>query len=217
MTISNFKKGFTLIEIIVVMAVFMFIIGAGIGLFLSIVKSQKRILAEQQLINQISYAEEYMSKALRMAVKDSAGTCLTDDSPTSPNFGHYYTNYNYLLTRPINNFFTGIKFINASNGNICQEFFLDTDGVLYERKKGVAQVPLTSSNMKVNFVRFGINGYNGCYGGNTCPSGDQDTAVFTVTPLPQPRITTLLNVTAPGDSNGKTFQTTVSQRNLNTK
>ena len=61
----NNNKGFTLIELIVVMTVFLLVIGAAMGIFISIVQNQKKILSEQELLNQISYVEEYMSKALR--------------------------------------------------------------------------------------------------------------------------------------------------------
>ena len=61
------SAGFTIIELIVVMAVFLFVIGAAISVFISIIQHQKRVLAEQQILNQISYVEEYMSKSLRTA------------------------------------------------------------------------------------------------------------------------------------------------------
>jgi len=77
------NKGFTLVELVVAMAVFLFIIGAAITVFLSIIQHQKTVLQEQKVLNQLSYAMEHMSKALRMAKKaeteDSA--CITTDPP----------------------------------------------------------------------------------------------------------------------------------------
>ena len=70
------NKGFSMIEIIVALAVFFLIVGTAVGLFVSIVAVQRRILSEQQLISQSSYAIEYMSKALRMATKDEEGECV---------------------------------------------------------------------------------------------------------------------------------------------
>ena len=104
------NRGFTLIELIVVIAVFVFIIGAAIGIFLSVVQNQKKILAEQQFMNQISYAEEYMSKALRMAAVDIDGSCLID--PHGSNQSN--PGYIYLLTRydTSKGLFKGIKFKN---------------------------------------------------------------------------------------------------------
>ena len=66
--VSGFKnKGFTLIEVIVSMAVFLLVAGMAVSIFISIVTQQRRILSEQQLIIQLRYVLEYMSKALRMA------------------------------------------------------------------------------------------------------------------------------------------------------
>jgi len=238
------KKGFTLIELVVVMAVFLFVVGAAVSIFLSVIQNQKKVLSEAQLLNQISYVEEYMSKAMRMATSDVVGTCLVDNSASSSHPGQYYQGYNYLLTRPDikSDFYTGIKFINLSDNNSCQEFYLDnfihgdfsTPLVLKELKATVCTsdqecntgrtcvnnycttndndaVALTSSSMKINFIRFGIDGTNGCYGG--CPVGDQVSSIAYL----QPRITMVLNVTIAGDSQAgsRTIQTTVSQRNLN--
>ncbi|MGA2418048.1 MAG: type II secretion system protein [Candidatus Staskawiczbacteria bacterium] len=216
----KYSKGFTLIELIVVMAVFLFVIGAAISIFISIVQNQKRVLSEQELLNQISYVEEYMSKALRMATKDTSGSCLGSD-----NLG-----YIYLLTRYdfTSSTFKGIKFLNQSDldfsGNpTCQEFFLDTDNILKEEKNNDATTvtPLTSANLQLdptNPIRFSVNGSNGstftspsCMSTSQCGASENDSV--------QPKITILLNVKISGDSQNpeRTIQTTVSQRNLNAK
>jgi len=205
--ISNFKRnaGFTLIEMIVVMAVFLFIIGGALGIFLSVVQSQKRLLSEQQFLNQISYVEEYMSKALRMAATDDQTTDPVGDGNC---VGHGYI---YLLTRYNTNtgFFTGIKFLNQSDDNACQEFYLDvaslTDPslVLWEMNtnNGSSPVALTPTNLQINSVRFSIDGSDGSANEpslsqnclpSQCGTSDTDTV--------QPRVTILLNVTIPGDN-----------------
>jgi prepilin-type N-terminal cleavage/methylation domain-containing protein len=210
------SKGFTLIELIVVMAVFLFIIGAAITIFISIVQNQKRILAEQELLNQISYAEEYMTKALRMATVDTTGACL----------GQGYTNYNYRLTnRQVGSFYTGIKFLNQSNivsgYPLCQEFYLDTTtGVLEEVKTPYpyivqgSPIALTSQKLTVSSIRFGIDGTAGCYG--NCPDGDQSTIGGTNFSSFQPRITIVMRVKVAGLGQypTNTLETTVSQRNI---
>jgi len=191
-------KGFTLIELIVVMAVFMLVIGAAISIFLSMIQSQRRVLAEEQLLNQISYVEEYMSKALRMAKADNSPTpaCLID--------GQFSSNGIYLLTNwnGVENAYEGIKFINANDNNVCQSFFLE-NSVLYEKKGSSNQVALTSANLQIKSVKFLING-----------SANQGDRVASIGDGAQPRITVLLNVAVPGES-ARTIQTTVSLRNLN--
>jgi len=199
------SKGFTLIELIVVMAVFLFIIGAAIGVFVSIIQNQKKILSEQQLLSQISYIEEHMSKALRMAKMepiDGSDPCLKD-----------YPGYIYLLTRYDTNLalFRGIKFINqsgdSSGNSICQEFFLDTDGILKETEwvNGVAgaAVALTSPNLQINSVRFSINGSDGSASipnSASCPTNIQCGA--SNADLVQPRVTILLNANITGSGLG---------------
>lgn len=232
------NKGFTLIEVIVVMGVFLFIIGAAIGIFISVVQNQKKVLGEQQLINQISFSEEYMSKALRMAKTDIAGSCLFEGETK-------YLGYIYLLTRydPTTELFRGIKFINQSDGDSCQEFFLD-GGVLKESKwvGGVLStnaVALTSSSLQINSVRFSINRLDGSQQGCGSQYGCGAKKIDGI----QPRVTILLNVSISGSSQsnsascsvampctiaGQTcylptkkcvperiIQTTVSRRNLN--
>ena len=221
--------GFTLIELIVVMAVFLFVIGAALGIFISIIQHQRIILAEQELLNQTSYIEEYMSKALRMATRDISGNCLVDNSSLSPYPDIIYPGYNYLLTRPVNGVFTGIKFLNQSNTDnlgypICQEFYLDMSGtphILKELKTtwpyakvgDENSVPLSSQKLNINFIKFGIDGSDGSFGGVDHPIGDQDPDYIFF----QPRITILMNIQIQGDSQNptRTIQTTVSQRNLN--
>lgn len=208
------NKGFTLIELVVVMAVFLFIIGAAIGIFISVIKNQKKILAQTQFLNQVSYIEEYMSKALRMAKVASADevSCLGQEG------------FVYLLTRPdISGFYRGVKFINPSDNNVCQEFFLDTDGVLKEKKGGdsASAVPIIAANLQfdqINPIRFSINGSDGsvvdaqgklqCFGLNECGAGNGDSV--------QPKVTIILNIKIAGDSQNpnRIIQTTVSARNL---
>ncbi len=196
------NKGFTLIELIVVMAVFLFIVGAAMGIFISIITSQRRVLAEQQFLNQISYVEEYMSKALRAA--KTAKVTESEDIECLGEEGNIYklTHWDGAIGAH-----TGIKFINANNDdNICQEFYL-SGGVLYE-KKGVdslVEIPLISSNLSIQSIKFVINGVI-----------DQTNNIFPgETTSIQPKVTILLNITVPGETQPRIIQTTVSRRTLN--
>jgi prepilin-type N-terminal cleavage/methylation domain-containing protein len=211
---NKIQNGFTLVEMIVVMAVFLFVIGAAVTIFVSILQQQKKILSEQEFLNQISYVEEYMSKALRAAKAATSSECISGG-------------YIYELTRPVGSplVYTGIKFLNQTNldnsGNpTCQEFFWDTDGILKEEKNNNSATitPLTSSNLKINSVRFAINGADGSVSGQKCANNPNFCGAQTTDPL-QPRVTILLNVQIAGDSESpkRTIQTTVSQRNLNIK
>lgn len=205
------QSAFTIIELIVVIAVFLLVVGSAIGIFISIIQSQKRILSEQELINQISYTEEYMSKALRMAKSQENENCLLDSQ------GVPLSGFIYLLTRyDINSgLYKGIKFINQSDTDLsgnptCQEFFWDADGLLKEEKNNGSPVALMSSNLKINSIKFAINGSDGsgryCPAPSQCGASDKDAV--------QPRVTIFFNINIPGQA-ARTIQTTVSQRNLN--
>lgn len=219
------NKGFTLIELIVVMAVFLFVIGAAITIFISVVQNQKIILSEQQIANQLSYMQEYMSKSLRMAKKDLTGSCLGEDM----------VGYVYLLTRPdsVSGFYRGIKFINQLDNDACQEFYLDnTTGpggsgdvfstatvlkVLKNSNDDLDAVPISSENMKINSARFGINGTDGSIASTPKPNGINPGAADS--DYEQPKVTILINVASKPESLNvnRIIQATVSQRDLNVR
>jgi len=199
------EKGFTLVEVIVVMAVFLLVTAVTIAIFISIVQSQRRILTQEQLLSQVSYAMEYMSKGLRMSKKDVLGVCLIDE--------YSGTNYTYLYTKPSEGGeYTGVKFVNQSNNDACQEFYLYQSGDNYviEEVRNENSVPLTSNKFNVDYLRFKISGTTGVDGGGY---GAPNEAY----PNQQPRITTIVGFKMPNDENQPEIkiQTTVSQRNLN--
>jgi len=218
--IFNFKNGFTLIEMVVSIAVFLLISGVAVGIFLSIIQRQKEVLSEQELLNQISYAEEYMSRALRMAkasTSNTDGDCL--------DLGNVY-----VLTLPETEqgseqtgFYKGIKFLNQTDGvydgsernAMCEELFLDntTDPsrpILMIKKGNDPAIALTSPDMKINYIRFSVNGGTGsaaeCLDVAECPAATNSDET-------QPRVTILLNIEFADQV--RRFQTTISQRNLN--
>ncbi|MEK9135252.1 MAG: type II secretion system protein [Patescibacteria group bacterium] len=129
------KNGFTLVEMIVTMGIFSLLIGSLAAVFTQILQSQRKISSTQELLGQTSYVLEYMSRAIRMAKKDTGGICIP-------------SNLNYSQTA------TGIKFLNYNS--VCQEFYLES-GQLKENKGGVVS-PLTSSHLNVlsfDIVDFG--------------------------------------------------------------
>ncbi len=176
------RGGFTIIELLVTISISLIVIGITTTIFIALVREQRKIFAEQELQNQTSYALEYMSRALRMAKIDDNGVCLSQA-------GKNYDNPDGDVTK--------IKFINHLENDVCQEFFLDADGILKERKNWDEPVPLISNKLQVNFVKFNLSGDF---------SGD----------LYQPRVTIFLEIQFKGTGNQPKIkiQTTVSQRNL---
>lgn len=220
---SKLSKGFTLVELIVVLAVFLFIIGVAITIFLSIITNQKSVLAEQKILNQISYVEEHVSKALRMAKKDTDGACLQNEPAGTlyPGFTYLFTGWN---SDPEIGQYTGIRFINQSDINqdgkaACVEFYWDVnDNVLKERKFYMSagatmtlgsEMPLTSEDLEIQFLKFAFNG--------SAP-GPSSPAVGQTITHSQPLVTMVLGIKVEDSNNSqpvRIIQTSVSQRNLN--
>jgi len=135
------KKGYTLIEILVAVSIFTVIISAPTGFLVGSLKAQFKVLALQKLLDQTSYLMEYMSRALRMAQKDTSGTCVT------PGEGNNYKNYEKIGS-------TGIKFKNYKGE--CQEFFLDENQhKLRQSINGAASIPLTSDDLEIVLFKIG--------------------------------------------------------------
>lgn len=185
------KRGFTLVEMLVAIFIFSLVISVTVSLFTSGLRAQRNALATQQLLDQTSFTLEYMSRALRMALKEGQqdpilGRCLSQDG----------LNYEIVNSR--------LKFINHLENDDCQEFFLE-NGQLQQNKNNLAEkVPLTSDKLKVNQLQFNLRG-------QLQPPSDTD----------QPRVTLSLKIEGRGFSSGSTpklhIQTTISQRNLDTQ
>jgi len=179
------SDGFTLIEILIAMAIFSIVASLAIGIFTMAMKSQRKVLAQQELLDQASYVMEYMSRAIRMAKKDD-GSCLSEP-PTVDR-----ANFNYFVPSDRN----GIYFRNSDNE--CYGF-----GLLFNRLAslrgpigGGSIEWLTGGNIKVNFFKVSL-------------SGEQQPP----TDFLQPAVTIFLD--AEGKEGTKIqIQTTVSQRNL---
>ena len=138
---QKFTAGFTLIELMVSVALFAIIVGVISSIFFTSLQSQRKAISFQGIFDQTSYLMEYMSRNLRMAKRETeALTCLSA------------VNKNYEMTR--NN--KGVKFINSQN--ICQEFYLDiTTSRLKEAKSGAQEQYLTSENSRVTAFNIAIS------------------------------------------------------------
>lgn len=135
------KNGFTLVEIIVALAIFSIIIGITSGVFLSGIQAQRKTLASQDLLDQTNYALEYMSRALRMARKElSAPGCLSQNG------------LNYEITRGGK----GLKFINYQG--VCQEFFWDINTNRLKESKGGFEEFLTSADFEIKSFNIKLAG-----------------------------------------------------------
>lgn len=196
------NKSYTLIEVLVAVSIFTIVIAAPTGFLVGSLKGQQKALASQKLLDNTSYTLEYISRALRMAKKDTIGSCILPLDSTN------YRNYERTDFRELNGIGysgSGIKFKNYQE--VCQEFFLDetegheTKGRLMESKNGTAPVALTSDELEV--VSFKIGPDDGW------DQNDND----------QPRVTLFLEIKGGKGQRPELrplikIQTTISQRNL---
>lgn len=136
------KEGYTLIEILVAIAMFSIAIAISTSFFISSFRSQNRALSIRETIDNTSYVMEYITRALRMTRKDRDGSCIAAGT-------------NYEITRGGK----GIKFENYQEPPVCQEFYWEVnDDRLYESKDGAAGIPLTSSELEVTLFQFHLSG-----------------------------------------------------------
>lgn len=197
MKIVNRKNGYTLIEVLVAMVIFFAVVAAPTGFFIGAIRGQQRVLAVQELIDNVSYGMEYISRSLRMAKKelDVVSPCIA-------------LGYNFEPTRPdANNKFGGIKFKNYKGD--CQEFYWDpTEKRLYEEIEGRAQnLPITSDDLEI--VSFEITSQNSL--GNYSDWNQDDDF--------QPRVVLFIHMEGTkkqtvGLQPDIKLQTTISQRDL---
>lgn len=127
------EKGFTLIEIIVAISVFVFVITSVSGIFVTALKLQRRSIAYQQVLDQTSYLMEYMSRSVRMAKKDISGACIT-------------AKLNYEFSASC------LEFLNYKNQ--CQQFCLDSGRIQNENGDY-----LTSANLNISSFNVSLLGH----------------------------------------------------------
>lgn len=134
------QRAYTLVEVLISIAIFFTVVAGPTGLFIFSLKNQNRILGTREIIDNSSHVFEYMSRALRMARKESNCTDRSDPETCVclKNDGY---GFNYEITRDGK----GIKFKTSQQPSICQEFFWDTiDNRLKESKDGLEPIALTS-------------------------------------------------------------------------
>jgi len=194
------EKGFTLVEVLIAIFVFLMLMGAIINLLVSAVQTQMVVSGEQKAVEEISYITEYMSRSLRMAKRDDSGSCL----------GIPYKNYNYLLLdmESGEDYGSRIRFLNYQDQ--CQEFFIGKgigceEGTICERKssddnydEGKEPIPMTSSRIDVQHLYFW-----------------RQVAGWHLDSEEQSKVMVNMKFKPEGSDVSIILQTTISQRNLN--
>ena len=135
----NISRGFTLIELMVGLSIFLLVAGAAGGLLVKSLTSQQFSLANQDISSQASFLVEYMSRSIRQAQKELG------DPPTCVTTG---TGHNYMVS--------GSSLTFVDKDSLCHTFSLVGDQIQETIETG-SQF-LTTSNVVVNELSFSIIG-----------------------------------------------------------
>lgn len=187
-SLKYMKKGYTLIELLTGITIFLMLVFSTTEIILLVFRSQKRILATREIIDAASFSIEYMSRAIRMAKRDDVKirgnitNCLVQNEK------------NYEVENQ------KIKFRTYKvTDSECQSFFLTNGRILEEKIKTgspVIQNYITPADLEVNNLKFIVQG------------DDVNDGL-------QPRVTIFLEIQKKGDPQTKiSLQTTISQRDL---
>ena len=141
------NKGFTLVELLVAVTVFATVATIAFGITASLIHKQERIMHMHTLMENSSYALEYIQRATRMAQKDDGG-CIA----SGENYAHSSGD-------------STIQFLDYEN--FCHRFSLNT-GQIQETistddtagNLGSA-VAFTSDKVNVTSLVFDLNGESG--------------------------------------------------------
>lgn len=132
------SKGFTLIEIVVAVALFSILLGVVTSLLFVALSSQRQSITIQELVSQSSTVAEYMTRAIRQAQKETDQECLPSEG------------LNYEITHSG----SGVKFVNAQNQ--CQEFFLESQRL--KEVKGAQTTFLSPDDVQIISLNFFARG-----------------------------------------------------------
>ncbi len=132
-------KGFTLMELLIVSGMFAVLITALASIFVFALRTENKVFAAKKTLSEISYSVEYMTRALRMAEKDTIGDCIGRGS-------------NYEIGAD------SITFKNALRGGNCQRFYLSGSNLKIQDFDAGVDLDLTSSDVEISNLNFSANG-----------------------------------------------------------
>lgn len=191
------SKGFTFVEILIVLGVFSVLITAVLGIFAYSIRIQKYTLASQQLLDQTSYVMEYMGRMVRMAKKctdtldgiNNPSSCISTD-------GDSYSPSSSLSSSSIQ--FIKAEVYEETKTKKCMSFSF-SDGKIFQSINKGSSLQLTSNDIEVTSLKFHISG------GSQPPTDNF-----------QPRITIFLSARVKNMNPAPVvnLQTTISQRDL---
>jgi len=130
------NQGFTLIEMLVGVSLFLVIFGTLIGSLAIVFQMQRKALAKQSIQDNLRYALEFMGREIRMSQPAPDSSCI----PEGTNFQQSST--------------SEIKFVNFQSH--CVHYFLQDNEI--KREIDAKTAPLTSFKLKIENLIFDLAG-----------------------------------------------------------
>lgn len=209
-------QGFTLIEMIVSLAIFGIVVTVSVGALLVLVASNQRLQGEQKIMTNLSFALDSMTREIRTGSSYYCFSSLNLDSRTSTTdldtalanvAGQDCANGNNngLQYHGLAFFEGGDSISGATNNRIL--YFYDSAAKTIYRRVGTAKQAIISSEINVTDVDFFVTGSEDLnINLPTDPTIDTN----------QPTVTIYIKASENSDGSGKQFevQTTVTQRTL---
>lgn len=183
------NKGFTLIEAIVSIAIFIAISSTLAEIIVISIQNQIKITATQKMFTEAALSLDKMEKELRMAKKDANGSCV---GTASKNYNVSGSAITFLYNDQVSGLYICKKF--TLEDKRIKEYVSTNDTSASLPQNGVN---ITSSLINIDYLSFGVE--------NDVPND-----------FFQPKVTIALTV-SPKDIENQTpikFQTTISQRRL---
>jgi prepilin-type N-terminal cleavage/methylation domain-containing protein len=168
------NKGFTLVEMIVSVALFSIVILVCVGSLLALVGANRKVHALQSVLNNLNVSMDGMVRGIRMGSKyDASGQCTGGNTGGGPRDctggGKQFAFMPY----------------GSPSGTLPTVYRLNTTSHRLERQiNGGTFTPITSSEITIEDMNFYLVGSNRCYGESTCD-------------LNQPKVVIVIKGTAP--------------------
>jgi prepilin-type N-terminal cleavage/methylation domain-containing protein len=190
------NRGFTLVELLVSLALFSIVVVSALGAVLTISDANRRVQKNRAVMDNINLAMESMSRNIRLG----RNYYCTNATPTLPIYGAAITTAQSCSTGGTYLAFED-QYGSPSNNNDQDVYYFDSVQkkiMYYAYDSGGVAVPLTSNELEINSLKFYVTG---------------------TTAGQQPKVTIVLSgVTAVGKGMRPVeinLQTTISQRELN--
>jgi len=168
---SKNKTGFTLIEIIVSLALFSVVITIAVGALLILIASNKQLQDEQSVLSNLSFALDSMTREIRTgtsyycaASPSAGGNLMFQDGASLPPELASGISGDCADSDPANLNFHGITFTEGGNsitsgGDSRIAYYFDRgEAKIYRRLSGQDAEPIVSAGIHIEDVQFYVTG-----------------------------------------------------------